>query len=442
MQEMEVKHLSFTMCQFEYHQFQKCGHKGIEIIEYCNEVFWKAGMIGCLVPCPEQNFRAFFMRIGILDGLDFGSCRWMGLSGYCRICEEEHGVGTTMRCFEFCLNDGQRSMDCQRACLEGIDITRVIANYLQMMRAVPFRTYNDLEFLEGIGDLTAPIFAVKLAEPIAYPNPTQSIQYSSTPNGGVTREVLDYATAMSPSLSNEVTPGIGENLLTRRLKASLHHPYIFAPYIRNTVAGLISVEDQNTPNGLEDLYFPSKLQWYEIDHGVEGTTMQWRSRGYHEGQMIKGAPSQYFRDHTGLTPKDEQYVVNRLKDGVPLQIIWREKFKERGVDLAMFYHYGRKTEQKCEARGVKANSRMEKIQKELVERSRAADGIRPFGTYQQGSDINLQPEGTVDATDDATTVGAAKDNETTADSATTGRTTTANASTDATADDANTRIYA
>ncbi|KAA8570878.1 hypothetical protein EYC84_000267 [Monilinia fructicola] len=394
------------MCQFEYQRFQKCGHKGIEIIEYCNEVFWRAGMTGYLIPCPEQNFRAFFIGVGILDGLDFGPCRWMGLSGYCKICVEEYGMST----------------------------------------AVPFRTYNDLEFLEGTGGLTSSIFAVKLAEPIAYPSPSQSIQYSSTPNDGVTREILDFEIANSPSPLYEATPSIGENLLARRLRASLHHPYISAPYIRNTVAGLISVEDQNTPNGLEDLYFPAKLQWYELDKGVDGTTLQWRSRGYHEGKMLEGAPSQYFHGHAGLTLADEQYVVNKLKDGVPLRIIWRERFKERGMDITTFYSYGLKTEQKFEARGVRANSRMEKIQKEIAERSRAADGIQPFdaATYEGTK------EKTVDATDDAIAVGAAADNETTADSATTGRTTkmdtTANAATnaaaDSTADDANTRVDA
>lgn len=71
---------------------------------------------------------------------------------------------------------------------------------------------------------------------------------------------------------------------------------------------------------------------------------------------------------------------------------YRERFKERGMDITTFYLYGLKTEQKFEARGVRANSRMEKIQKEIAERSRAADGIQPFGTYQQRSSKNLQSE--------------------------------------------------
>lgn len=141
---------------------------------------------------------------------------------------------------------------------------------------------------------------------------------------------------------DEATPAIGENLLARRLKASLHHPYIFTPYIKNTIAGLISVEDQDmttlidiqdkdTPveaiekgsKELRELYFPAKLQMYELNEGVDGVTHQWRSRGYYEGQMIETAPSPYFWDHVGMTPADEQYLVDRLKDGIPLQIIWR-----------------------------------------------------------------------------------------------------------------------
>ncbi|KAB8297874.1 hypothetical protein EYC80_001667 [Monilinia laxa] len=359
------------MCQFEYQRFQKCGHKGIEIIEYCNEVFWRAGMTGYLIPCPEQNFRAFFIRVGILDGLDFGTCLWVGLSGYCKLCEEEYG----------------------------------------MPKAVPFRTYSDLKFLEGIGGLTSPILAVKLAEPIAYPNPPQSTKYSSTPNDGVTKEILDYEIAKSPSPLHEATPGIGENLLTRRLRTSLHHPYIFAPYIRNTVAGLISVEDQDTPNGLEDLYFPGKLQWYELDQGVDGTTLQWRSRGYHEGKMLEGPPSQYFHGHAGMTLADEQYVVNKLKDGVPLRIIWRWP------------------------------------QSTFATSAGAATDAASDAGREAGTDKGTKTR-TVDATDDTAAVGAAAGDERMSNNATAGRTTTAdatasaatNAAADSTADDANTRI--
>lgn len=157
-------------------------------------------MTGYLIPCPEQNFRAFFIGVGILDGLDFGPCRWMGLSGYCKICVEEYGVRTTAPWSESRFNNSHRSKDRQLTYhLDGIEMISNIANCLQMSTAVPFRTYNDLEFLEGTGGLTSSIFAVKLAEPIAYPSPSQSIQYSSTPNDGVTREILDFEIANSPS---------------------------------------------------------------------------------------------------------------------------------------------------------------------------------------------------------------------------------------------------
>lgn len=122
--------------------------------------------------------------------------------------------------------------------------------------------------------------------------------------------------------------------MARRLRASLHHPYIFTPYIKNTVAALISVEDQdiesltssedqNTPDGLLEVFFPEKLQWYELDQGADGTTQQWRSRGYRGGQLIEGVSSNYFWQHAGLTPADEQYVVSKLRENIPLQVIWR-----------------------------------------------------------------------------------------------------------------------
>lgn len=62
------------------------------------------------------------------------------------------------------------------------------------------------------------------------------------------------------------------------------------------------------------------------------------------------------------------------------------------MDLPLFYQYGRKLEQHFEARGVRPNSRMGQIQRELNERSQAADGIQPFGAFEQnsGSNSNLQ----------------------------------------------------
>ncbi|KAI9649711.1 hypothetical protein NHQ30_002292 [Ciborinia camelliae] len=402
------------MCQFDYNRYQKCGHKAIEIAGYCNEVFWKAGMTAHLVPCPEQNFRAFFIRIGNLNGMDFGSCKWVGQSGYCKICEEEYGVSAII--CDFLVYSWARSQDRRTSSLHnylsGMEYHESHTNCLQMPKAIPFRTYEDVKFLDGVGELVSPLFEVKLAGPIAYPPPSESMQYSSTFNDGVTKETLENLIAKSPSPPHEATPAIGENLLARRLRQ--HLPYIFTPYIKDTIAAMISVEDQDgavlisiqdqdTPEEaldlgstreLQTLYFPAKLQWYELNQGIDGVTKQWRSRGYYQSQVVEGStpPSKYFWNHVGLTPADEQYVLNRLKDGIPLRIVWQEKFKERGTNLEMFHQYGRNLEQQIiEARGVRAGSRMAEIQRELGERSQTADGIQPFGIYQQNYVNNLQP---------------------------------------------------
>lgn len=58
-------------------------------------------MTARLNPCPEQNFRAFFVRVGILDGLDFGTCKWIGQSGYCKMCEGEYHVCLIALCCVF-----------------------------------------------------------------------------------------------------------------------------------------------------------------------------------------------------------------------------------------------------------------------------------------------------------------------------------------------------
>lgn len=72
-----------------------------------------------------------------------------------------------------------------------------------MPKAIPFRTYEDYDFLEGIGDLTGPIFAVKLAEPITYPPLPKSIQFSSTPNEHVTKAILETEIAKPPTPPRE-----------------------------------------------------------------------------------------------------------------------------------------------------------------------------------------------------------------------------------------------
>lgn len=83
-------------------------------------------------------------------------------------------------------------------------ILSVSTDHWQMPRSLPTHTYHDYEFLEGIGDLTSPILAIKLAEPLAYPAPSVSMQYSSTPNEGVTNEMIEYEFGRNPGTPREL----------------------------------------------------------------------------------------------------------------------------------------------------------------------------------------------------------------------------------------------
>jgi hypothetical protein len=89
-------YVAFEMCHYDYYQYDLCGHKAIEILQYCNEVLWKAGMTFQLRPCPEENFVNFCEKILNIPSKDIGKCYWKGMSGYCKMCESSFQVCLAM----------------------------------------------------------------------------------------------------------------------------------------------------------------------------------------------------------------------------------------------------------------------------------------------------------------------------------------------------------
>jgi hypothetical protein len=102
------------MCHYDYYQYDLCGHKAIEILQYCNEVLWKAGMTFQLRPCPEENFINFCEKILNIPSKDIGKCYWKGMSGYCKMCESSFQVCLAMSVLGLCSQEkwsGSRSRD-------------------------------------------------------------------------------------------------------------------------------------------------------------------------------------------------------------------------------------------------------------------------------------------------------------------------------------------
>ncbi|KAM3065762.1 hypothetical protein ACMFMG_010012 [Clarireedia jacksonii] len=331
------------MCHYDYYQYDLCGHKSIEILQYCNEVLWKAGMTFQLRPCFEENFVTFCEKILNIPSKSIGKCYWKGMSGYCKMCESD----------------------------------------FQMPQVMHYRTYNDKSFVDILAEAT-PLFTLKLSEPLQCPGPPQSLMMSSTVNIDVP-EALQQALSCTFLPPHSTTPTPGPNLLTRRLQASGHHPYIYAPYINATALELLSISDQVPFDKLgeqQEIFFPPKLQMYDLSNGYEGMQMQWRNQGYYQDMPMQAFPHMYLSSHCGMTPKDDALIVEMLKRGIPLQLIWRDKFKDRGMSVQPFYQYGRRLEHELiNTRAVRVNSKMQEIQKEILQKWESADGIAPFGSY-------------------------------------------------------------
>lgn len=193
-----------------------------------------------------------------------------------------------------------------------------------MPNVTHYRTYNDKSFIDVLTE-AAPLFTLKLSEPLQCPSPPQSLRISSTVNVDIP-DALQQALTSSFSPPHETTPTAGPNLLTRRLQASGHHPYIFAPYVNATVLQLLSISEQvplDKVGEQPEIFFPPTFQMYDLSNGYEGMQVQWRSRGYYQNMAMQGLPHPYLSIHCGMTPKDEALVVEMLRRGIPLQLIWR-----------------------------------------------------------------------------------------------------------------------
>ncbi|PQE03812.1 hypothetical protein CJF30_00006525 [Rutstroemia sp. NJR-2017a BBW] len=336
--------VAFEMCHYDYYQYDLCGHKAIEILEYCNEVLWKAGMTFQLRPCPEENFVNFCEKILNIPSKDIGKCYWKGMSGYCKMCESS----------------------------------------FQMPQVTHFRTYNDKSFVDVLRE-AAPLFSLKLSEPLQCSSPLRSLAMISTANVAVP-DALQQALNSNFSTPHSTTPTPGPNLLTRRLQASGHHPYIYTPYVNATVLELLSISDQFPPEEFkeqQEVFFPLTLQMYDLSHGYQGMHMQWRNNGYCQNMPLSSLPHSYLSSHCGMTPNDDALVVEMLKRGIPLQLIWR------GMSIQPFYQHGQRLEQEMiKARAVKENSKMDDIQKEILQKWESADGIAPFGSYESRTEFD------------------------------------------------------
>ncbi len=83
---IDRRHQVNKMCVFEYKIYHICGHRFIEITNYCSKVVWAAGVIPVLKPCEETNY-ASFIEQSITGLQSFRQSVWKGMSGFCKKCK-------------------------------------------------------------------------------------------------------------------------------------------------------------------------------------------------------------------------------------------------------------------------------------------------------------------------------------------------------------------
>ena len=85
------------MCKFEYrvyNLYKSCLHLGIELSNFCPEVFFKAGMTGVLKPCEEVNYRLHVLATPLSNKIgDFAGFPWTEIKDICKKCQLEPQVG-------------------------------------------------------------------------------------------------------------------------------------------------------------------------------------------------------------------------------------------------------------------------------------------------------------------------------------------------------------
>jgi len=84
------------MCPYSYNSYDACGHRCIEITEYCPKTVWNAGMTGILQPCGEIGYNLLLQ--GSTHAMPGWSLWvWKGMSGYCKKCEADFEVSVFVR---------------------------------------------------------------------------------------------------------------------------------------------------------------------------------------------------------------------------------------------------------------------------------------------------------------------------------------------------------
>jgi len=79
------------MCEFNYHYYEACCHRFIEIVTHCANALWKAGMNGELRPCREVIYTSHLIN-NMSPSKFSGTYSWKGRSGFCRKCEIDFEV--------------------------------------------------------------------------------------------------------------------------------------------------------------------------------------------------------------------------------------------------------------------------------------------------------------------------------------------------------------
>ncbi|KAL3427401.1 hypothetical protein PVAG01_00910 [Phlyctema vagabunda] len=268
------------MCNYGYYYFNLCGHRGIEVLQYCNISFHFAGMTGSLFSCRTNEHYGGYQSNP--TGKDPQLCRWTGMSGYCRWCEREFEMPKTLH----------------------------YATHID----IPFETDGP-----SVGLPNQPVATTMRNVDYGVWTPASTgfsacNSSSRSPMSGVAEDsptVPVVPTSPSPAAEPWVdcSPEWGDLF-----------PYVYTPTIVKYVHELLGFTrevftDYRDHHCYAKLNFPSIIRPY--------SSVPWNSAAYLDGSRWTPDKSAFWVRNEGLCPVDTKVVATAMCAGMPDEEIWR-----------------------------------------------------------------------------------------------------------------------
>jgi len=250
------------MCEFQYNDFDQCGHRVIETTQYCQEAKWRAGMTGKLTPCAEVVFNFHLTRQnGIAAVVPDGfteqlllTYAWNGIHGLCKSCTRQQKV-------------------CYSPPFHLFSLSCILANTMQLPESTAFTNDRILP----LSHFSGPAIVAQILS-----------QRKNAPRQGL---------------------------------ATPEHPFVHMPTLLSSVFELLGIADQYSTKDQSTckvLAFPAANFLYTKD--------AWTSVAFVNGVEINGIPNTFLYANCGLTSQDRSFIDNQVIRGLAIEDIYRFVF--------------------------------------------------------------------------------------------------------------------